>query len=97
MANRRQLLGVGLAGSALPFASSPLHAAVATITAVAADSPPLYKVLYDVRSPAGVRFARRAAEQGLSVQAMEGDMTRFWYDDLYHRWQRGPAARCSCA
>ena len=23
---------------------------------------------------------------------MHGDMTRFWYDDLYHRWQKGPAA-----
>jgi hypothetical protein len=23
---------------------------------------------------------------------MAGDMTRFWYDDLYHRWRQGPAA-----
>jgi hypothetical protein len=23
---------------------------------------------------------------------MGGDMTRFWYDDLYHRWQQGQAA-----
>ena len=23
---------------------------------------------------------------------MAGDMTRFWYDDLYHRWRQAPVA-----
>ena len=53
---------------------------------------PLYKVLYDLRFPESVAFARRAATLGVDVHAIEGDMTRFWYDDLHHRWQRGPAA-----
>ena len=53
---------------------------------------PLYKVLYDTRFAASVAFARRAAARGLAVHAMAGDMTRFWYDDLYHRWRQGPAA-----
>ena len=53
---------------------------------------PLYKVLYDVRFPASVTFARRATAHGMPVHAMDGDMTRFWYDDLYHRWQRRPVA-----
>ena len=26
------------------------------------------------------------------MQAIEGDMTRFWYDDLYHQWERGSVA-----
>jgi hypothetical protein len=29
---------------------------------------------------------------GLATHAMGGDVTRFWYDDLYHRWRQGPAA-----
>jgi hypothetical protein len=88
MTNRREFLKVGLAASALPMA---LHAELGT----GAEPPPavpLYKVLYDTRFPASVAFARRAAAGGLVVQAMGGDMTRFWYDDLYHRWQWGPAA-----
>ena len=37
-------------------------------------------------------FARRAAARGAATHAIEGDMTQLWYDDLYHRWRRGPAA-----
>lgn len=79
---------VGLAASALPIA---MQAQLAT-GAEALPTVPLYKVLYDTRFPASVAFARRAAAGGLVAQAIEGDMTRFWYEDLYHRWQRGPAA-----
>jgi hypothetical protein len=39
-----------------------------------------------------VAFARRAEARGIAVHAMAGDMTRFWYDDLYYRWRQGPAA-----
>ncbi|HET8697382.1 MAG TPA: hypothetical protein VFO94_07855 [Gammaproteobacteria bacterium] len=93
MTNRREFLQIGVAASALPLAapaargSEPLGALESAASAV-----PLYKVVYDVRFPDSVAFARRAAAQGVAVQAIEGDMTRFWYDDLYHRWQRGPAA-----
>jgi hypothetical protein len=92
MTNRRQFLGFGLAASALPLASLPSHAALATGRSADTGTVPPYKVLYDVRFPASVAFARRAAMRGVPAHAMEGDMTQFWYDDLYHRWQRGPAA-----
>ena len=84
MTNRRELLKIGLAAAALPVAA---HAAL-----VETHGVPLYKVLYDTRFPASVAFARRAAAGGLAVRAMAGDMTPFWYDDLYHRWKQGPAA-----
>jgi hypothetical protein len=87
MTSRREFLKVGLAAAALPAAAHAELAGDAELPTV-----PLYKVLYDTRFPASVAFARRAAARGLVVQAMAGDMTGFWYDDLYHRWQRGPAA-----
>ena len=49
-------------------------------------------MVYDTRFPASVAFARRAAARGFALHAIAGDMTRFWYDDLYHRWRAGPAA-----
>ncbi len=29
---------------------------------------------------------------GVAAQAIDGDMTQFWYDDVYHRWKQGAAA-----
>jgi hypothetical protein len=87
MTSRREFLKVGLAAAALPATARPEFAG-----AEASPSVALYRVLYDTRFAASVAFARRAAVRGLAVQAMAGDMTAFWYDDLYHRWQRGPAA-----
>jgi hypothetical protein len=91
MTNRREFLQIGLAASTLPLAGP---AALAATEAVYGSTPtiPLYKVLYDRRFPAGVAFAQRAVARGLVPHAMDGDMTRFWYDDLYHRWREGPAA-----
>jgi hypothetical protein len=79
---------MGVAASALPWAAS----ATGIGRDAAVDAVPLYKVVYDTRFAAGVEFARRASARGLSVHAIDGDMTRFWYDDLYHRWRQGPAA-----
>src|SRR5688572_21134356 len=88
MTSRRQFLKAGLAASALQVAArADIAAPERTVPTVS-----IYKVLYDTRFPASVAFARRAATRGLAVHAMTGDMTRFWYDDLYHRWQREPAA-----
>ncbi len=87
MTSRREFLKVGLAASALPVTARAAFAADPSVATV-----PLYKVLYDTRFAASIAFARRAAARGLVVHAMGGDMTRFWYDDLYHRWQKGPAA-----
>jgi hypothetical protein len=84
MTNRRELLKVGLAAAAFPVAAGA--------TLVETHGVPLYKVLYDTRFPASVTFGRRAEVGGLAVRAMTGDMTPFWYDDLYHRWKQGPVA-----
>jgi hypothetical protein len=91
MTNRRELLRIGLAAATvLPLGAS------ATVRAVgsAGQQPhvPLYKVVYDTRFAASVAFANRVTAHGIAVEAMAGDMTRFWYDDLYHRWRQGPAA-----
>lgn len=88
MTSRREFLQVGLVAAALPMAVQAEEVAAADPE----PTVPLYKVLYDTRLPASVAFARRASARGLVVHAMGGDMTRFWYDDLYHRWQAGPAA-----
>jgi hypothetical protein len=90
--DRRQFLALGLAASGallvVPRAASAATPALATPAGVTG----LYKVLYDVRFPGSVAYARRASAQGHAVHAIEGDMTQFWYDDLYHRWRQGPAA-----
>jgi hypothetical protein len=89
MTSRREFLQVGIAATTLPLATQSVLAAAAPREA---DAVPLYKVLYDVRFADSVAFARRAEARGAVTHAIEGDMTRFWYDDLYHRWRTGPAA-----
>jgi len=92
MTSRREFLQIGVAASTLPLCAGAQALAPLADGDGGVDAVPLYKVLYDVRFPASVTFARRAAEWGVATQAMAGDMTRFWYDDLYHRWAQGPAA-----
>ena len=93
MTDRRQFLTLGLAASALPLVvPRVLDAALPVLEAPSTESIAVYKVLYDVRFPASVAFARRAVARGVAVHAMEGDVTQFWYDDLYHRWRQGAAA-----
>src|SRR5262245_26508658 len=89
MTSRREFLKAGLTASALlPVGARADFAAVEPpATAVS-----LYKVLCDTRFAASVAFARRAAARGVAVHAMAGDMTPFWYDDLYHRWRQEPVA-----
>ena len=86
MTSRREFLKAGLVATALPVAAR------ADFNTTSLPTIPLYKVLYDTRFPASVAFAGRVAARGLTVHAMAGDMTRFWYDDLYHRWRQAPAA-----
>jgi len=88
MTSRREFLQMGVAASALPWAASETGIGRDAF----ADSVPIYKVVYDTRFAAGVEFARCASARGLSAHAIDGDMTRFWYDDLYHRWRQSPAA-----
>lgn len=94
MTSRREFLQIGIAASALPLATQAARAA--GLPPLAADEQAhavrLYKVVYDTRIPASVAFARRAEASGVATYPIEGDMTRFWYEDLYHRWRSGPAA-----
>jgi len=88
MTSRREFLKVGLTASAL----LPIGARASFGVGTRAPVLSLYKVLYDTRFAASVAFARRAEARGVAVHAMTGDMTPFWYDDLYHRWRQDPVA-----
>jgi hypothetical protein len=88
MTSRRDMLRAGIAASTLPFAA-PAAGLAAAFGDFGLD---VYEVLYDTRFPASVEFARRAAANGQRIVATNGDITRVWYDDLYHRWRAGPAA-----
>jgi hypothetical protein len=94
MTNRRKFLQIGIAASALPLAAQAARASepLGWLGVAAAPAVPLYKAVYDSRFAASVAFARRAESLGVAMHAIEGDMTRLWYDDLYHRWRNGPAA-----
>lgn len=90
MTSRREFLQIGITASAWPLASSAVRAAGAEPRGI--ERLPIYKIIYDERFAESIMFADRAAALGLRVHAIDGDMTRFWYDDLYHRWKQGPAA-----
>ena len=95
MTSRREFLQIGIAASAWPLATQAARAAGFDGLggfAGAMPSVPLYKVIYDTRFASSVAFGRRAASLGASVHAIEGDMTRLWFDDIYHRWKQSPVA-----
>lgn len=94
MTNRREFLQIGIAASALPLAAQAARTSEPLDWLGAAEVPPvpLYKAVYDLRFADSVAFARRVEGRGVAVHAIEGDMTRLWYDDLYHRWRDGAAA-----
>ena len=95
MTSRREFLQIGIAASAWPLATQAARAggfdelggAIGSL-----PSLPLYKVVYDTRFASSVAFGRRAASLGASVHAIQGDMTRLWFDDIYHRWKESPVA-----
>src|SRR5262245_10881177 len=92
MTNRREFLQVGIAATTLPLATQSLLAGAEPLGTPIDAAVPLYKIVYDVRFADSVAFARQAEARGVATHAIEGDMTRFWYDDLYYRWRSGPAA-----
>ena len=89
MTNRREFLQIGASATAWPLLSRAAHAA-----GVAGQPPPIRiaTVVYDTRFAESVAFADRCAALGFTTRAIEADMTRLWFDDIYHRWQREPAA-----
>ena len=91
MASRREFLQIGVAALALPISGRGISPAIAELAGEPARVP-LYKVVFDERFPASRKFAGEAKSLGLAVQGMKGDITDFWFNDLYFRWKQGPAA-----
>jgi hypothetical protein len=90
MTSRREFLQIGIAAGAWPLAATAARAAGGDASRGAAV--PLYRVVYDRRFDDSIAFAGRIEALGLPLHAIEGDMTRFWYEELYHAWRRGPVA-----
>jgi hypothetical protein len=88
MTSRREFLQIGISATAWPLAPAAVRAA----GEISSAPLPLYKVIFDRRFAQSIAFAVRAQSLGLAVHGIDGDMTRFWYDELYHEWKNGPAA-----
>jgi hypothetical protein len=91
MASRREFLQIGVAALALPISARGISPAIAGLAGEPARVP-LYKVVFDERFPASRGFAEEAKRLGVPVHGMKGDITDFWFHDLYARWKQGPAA-----
>jgi hypothetical protein len=102
MTNRREFLHMGVAALSLPIAAragisaaapsdeSAPQGSHAPTEPVAAE--PLYKILFDERFPASTSFADELKRHGLTPEAIRGDITDVWFNDLYYRWKQQPVA-----
>jgi hypothetical protein len=91
MLNRRTFLQAGV--TAVPLAAGATLA-LGAVQAKAGSVPavPLHTVVYDERFADSIAFANEARWMGQRTSAIRGDITKLWYDDLYHAWQNGPVA-----
>jgi hypothetical protein len=90
MPNRREFLQTGAVVSAV--AMNGLMARGAEATSAARAGLALHKAIYDGRYALAREFAVAVVRQGVPVGALEdGDVTRFWYDELDLEWRRRPA------
>jgi hypothetical protein len=80
MTNRREILQAALAAAAVLPGFKAL--------AAAPGSMPLYKVLYDPRTPAGLAFAASAKRSGSPLHATRGDVTDVWFNELQPQWRQ---------
>jgi hypothetical protein len=90
MVNRRDFFISSVAAAALPLVIG--RAAARSITGPGPGESSLYKVVFDERFPASVAYGHEAVRRGLAVQAIRGDITDFWYYDLYPQWRKAPVA-----
>lgn len=88
MTSRRQFLHMGITAAAWPIVARATRAAGID----SRPGTPLLGVVYDTRMEESIAFAERSAALGLRAHAIDGDMTRLWYDEIYHRWQQRPTA-----
>jgi hypothetical protein len=90
MPNRREFLQTGAAVSAIAANG------MMTGTASAGGAPPRIRfgrAIYDDRYAESRRFAEIFAAHGVVTRSLDdGDITRFWYDELETLWQREPVA-----
>jgi hypothetical protein len=89
VANRRQVLQLGIAASVLPLSARAFLSRPAVPEAAAI---PLYRTVYDARFRAARAFAARARMLGARLKRIDGDITDLWYNDLDLRWKQGPVA-----
>src|SRR5262245_11184493 len=87
MPNRREFLQSGAAMAATAVLVSDLALASAKAADVSAAGRP-YKAIYDRRFAAGRAFARAIANA--PVQAIDGDLTDLYLNELDPRWRKAP-------
>jgi len=92
MANRREFLQAGLTALAVPLAARAAFSPALSAWAGEPSPTPLYKVIFDERFAACRTFASEAKRLGATVHGIKGDVTDVWFNDLYARWKKGPAA-----
>ena len=91
MLNRRTFLQAGV--TAVPLAAgATLALGAGQAKAGSVPAVPLHTVVYDERFADSIAFANEARWMGQRTSAIRGDITKLWYDDLYHAWQNGPVA-----
>ncbi|HEY7840260.1 MAG TPA: hypothetical protein VIC61_01720, partial [Gammaproteobacteria bacterium] len=83
---RREFLYFTAGASALSVAGIPLPALAGM------PSVSIHRAIYDARYLESVDFVREAEVLGIPVSAIEGDVTRLWYNDLSLRWRERPQA-----
>jgi hypothetical protein len=94
MTTRREFLQAGIAVSALPIGTTirAQSRSGASTSPMVPEPLPLYKVVFDERVPDSVAFADEMRRRGAVLQAIRGDITDFWYRELYAVWQQAPVA-----
>jgi hypothetical protein len=80
MTNRREILQAALATAVVLPSLKAVAGAPARM--------PLYKVLYDPRTRAGLTFAAAVKRMGAPLHATRGDVTGVWFDELQPEWSR---------
>jgi hypothetical protein len=91
MLNRRTFLQAGV--TAVPLAAgAALALGAGQAKAGGVPAVLLHTVVYDERFADSIAFASEARWMGQRTSAIRGDITKLWYDDLYHAWKNGPVA-----
>lgn len=87
MIERRTVLKVGAALSASTLV--PAFRASAGVLG-AGSGPAIERYVFDERFAEAIAAGRNAADTGIPVIGIDGDLTALWYSDLHHRWKEKP-------